>query len=104
MTRGYARPSSLVDSADIFARVLPPFEQENRVGKFAHRQRHALVVGLEVDKSRIAMLILVLAFLGSLTGIVVALVARDPCLGAEIGAAAFAFVAVLQGAMVLMYR
>ena len=68
------------------------------------RQRHVLVVGLEVDKRRLALLILILAFLGSLTGIIVALIAQDLCLGAEIGAAIFAFVAVLQGAMVLMYK
>lgn len=68
------------------------------------RERHVLVVALEVDKSRISGFILLVAVLGFALGIIVSIVKKDLGLGAEVGGAVFGLVAVLQGTMILMYK
>jgi hypothetical protein len=99
LTRGYARPSSLVDSADMFDRVLPSFRERPEEG-----QRHALVVALEVDRCRMSLVILMMAFIGFAVGASISIVKRDIGLGAEIGSALFGLVTVLQGMVFLVYR
>lgn len=66
-------------------------------------ERYALVVALEVDRHRIALFILLMAFVGLIGGVLVAVLRHDWGLGAGIGGAMFGFVAVLEGALVLMY-
>jgi hypothetical protein len=99
LTRGYVRPSSLVDSADMFDRVLPSFRERPEEGK-----RHALVVALEVDRCRVSLVILMMAFIGFAVGASISIIKRDIGLGAEIGSALFGLVTVLQGMVFLMYR
>lgn len=103
LSRGYARPTSLVDSADIFTRALPSFPSRPEVGGM-QGERHALVVALEVDKRRVAVLVFSMVVLGCLIGVTVALTKHNIGLGAGIGAATFGFVAVLQGMMVWLYK
>lgn len=103
LTRGYERPSSLVDSADMFTRALPSFQVKLGTGKPASSERHALVVALEFDKSRFSVIILFVAMLGLVMGCGIGAATRDWELGAGIGGSLFAFVAVLQGTMILMY-
>ena len=104
LTRGYARPSALVDSADIFVRALPSFREKPDMDAAIPRERHALVVALEVDRCRVSIFILVTALFRIAIGAGIGIVKKDVGLGAEIGAAVFGFVAVLQGAMILMYK
>jgi hypothetical protein len=104
LTRGYPRPRSLVDSADIFDRVLPSFRKRPEEGLSPLRERHALVVALEVDRSRISLFILMMALIGFAVGAGIGIVKRDLGLGAEIGGAVFSLVTVLQGMVFLMYR
>lgn len=40
LTRGYARPSALVDSADMFVRVLPSFRERPAKGVKTFSERH----------------------------------------------------------------
>jgi hypothetical protein len=104
LTRGYARPTSLVDSSDMFVRVLPSF-RETPDGKGPYPcERHALVIGLEIDLRRVALFVLVAMLLGMAFGAGVAIVKNDIGLGAEIGGAIFGLVAVLQGMMIMMYK
>jgi hypothetical protein len=104
LTRGYARPSTLVDSADIFDRVLPSFREIPVDEISTLRERHALVVALEVDRSRMSLFILMMAVVGFAVGLSISIFKRDVGLGAEIGSAVFGFVTVLQGMVFLMYR
>lgn len=104
LTRGYARPNSLVDSPDVFACTLLSSCEVLSDGVLMPRERHVLVVALEVDKSRISGFILLVAVLGFALGIIVSIVKKDLGLGAEVGGAVFGLVAVLQGTMILMYK
>jgi hypothetical protein len=104
LTRGYSRPNSLADSADLFDRVLPPFHERQEDGISTSCERHALVVALEVDRSRMSMFILMMALIGFAVGAGIAVIERDVGLGAEIGGAIFSLVTVLQGMVFLMYR
>lgn len=92
LTRGYARPKSLVNSADVFVRAMPVV-----------RRRHALVVALEVDRCRVSVFILVMVLIGLAVGTGVAVIEKDLGLGAEVGGVVFGLVAVLQGTTILMY-
>lgn len=87
----------------MFSRALPSFQVKPVVGTSESSERHALVVGLELDKSRLSVFILVVASLGFVLGCGVAAATNNWELGAGIGGSFFAFVAVLQGTMVLMY-
>ena len=102
LSRSYAKPDTLVDSADIFTRALPSFASKSTAGAFLG-QRHALVVALEVDKHRVAVLILLMGSLGYLIGGGVALMMHNLELGACIGAATFGLVASFQGMIVWSY-
>jgi hypothetical protein len=104
LTRGYARPSALVDSADIFIRVLPSFREKPDSDVASPHERHALVVALEVDRCRVSLFVLITVLLGAAIGAGIGVVKKDIGLGAEIGGAVFGFVAVLQGTMILMYK
>jgi hypothetical protein len=104
LTRGYARPSALVDSADMFVRVLPSFREMPNNGIANLSERRALVVALEVDRCRVSLFILIMALSGIVVGASVGIAKGDVGLGAEIGGAAFTFVTVLQGTMILMYK
>lgn len=104
LTRGYAKPNSLVDSPDVLACTSLSSCEVMGDGVLIPRERHVLVVALEVDKSRISGFILLVAVLGFAVGIVVSIVKKDLGLGAEVGGAVFGLVAVLQGAMILMYK
>ena len=104
LTRGYARPSSLGDSADIFTRVLPSLDPGRAGESSIQSGRQVLVVGLEADQRRIAWLILIGAFLGLIVGVTVGIVSEDARIGAGVGGAAFGAIAIFEGAMVLMYK
>lgn len=104
LTRGYARPSALVDSADMFIRVLPSFREIPDKGVATSCERHALVVALEVDRCRVSLFIFITALCGIIVGASIGIATRDIGLGAEIGGAIFTFVTVLQGTMILMYK
>ena len=104
LTRGYARPSALVDSADMFVRVLPSFRERPEEGVAASSERPALVVALEVDRCRVSLFIFMTALSGIIVGASIGIKTRDIGLGAEIGGAVFTFVTVLQGTMILMYK
>ena len=104
LTRGYARPSALVDSADMFVRVLPSFRERPDEEVATSCERHALVVALEVDRCRVALFILITVLVSLVVGVSIGIVREDIGLGAEIGGAVFALVAVLQGTMILMYK
>jgi hypothetical protein len=103
LTRGYARPSSLEDSADMFDRVLPSFRERSEDG-LPLRERNALVVALEVDRCRISLFILMMALIGFAVGAGMSIIKKDIGLGAEMGGAIFSFVTVFQGMVFLMYR
>jgi hypothetical protein len=104
LTRGYARPNSLVDSKDMFVRILPSFHEIPDGKGTSSRERHALVVALEIDLRRVSLFILTTMLLGTAIGAGVAIVKNDLGLGAEIGSAIFGFAAVLQGMMIMMYK
>jgi hypothetical protein len=104
LTRGYARPTSLVDSSDMFVRVLPSFRETPDGKGSSPCERHALVVGLEIDLRRVALFVLMTMLLGIALGAGIAIVKHDIGLGAEIGGAIFSFMAVLQGMMIMMYK
>ena len=104
LTRGYARPSALVDSADMFVRVLPSFRERPAEGVKTFSERQALVVALEVDRCRVSLFIFMTALSGIIVGASIGIKTRDIGLGAEIGGAVFTFVTVLQGTMILMYK
>lgn len=104
LTRGYARPSALVDSADMFVRVLPSFRERPEEGVAASSERHALVVALEVDRCRVSLFVFIIALFGIVVGVSIGVVKEDSGLGSEIGGAIFTFVTVLQGTMILMYK
>ena len=104
LTRGYARPSALVDSADMFIRVLPSFREIPDKGVATSCERHALVVALEVDRCRVSLFVLITALSGIVVGASIGIVKGNVGLGAEIGGAIFTFVTVLQGTMILMYK
>jgi hypothetical protein len=65
--------------------------------------RHALVVDFEFDKGRIVLFVFFIALLGLGIGVLVAVLQENWDLGAFIGGSVFAFVAILQGALVSMY-
>jgi hypothetical protein len=88
----------------MFDRVLPSFRERLEDGISPSRERHALVVALEVDMFRMSLFILMMALLGFAVGASVSIVKRDIGLGAEIGSALFGLVTVLQGMVFLMYR
>jgi hypothetical protein len=100
LTRGYARPNALVDSKDMFVRVLPSFHEVPGGKVSSSRERHALVVALEIDLRRVSLFILTTMLLGTAIGAGVAIVENDLGLGAEIGGAVFGFAAV----MIMMYK
>lgn len=104
LTRGYARPQSLVDSADVFVRALPSFCEGSDEEASIPREQHALDVALEIDKGRVSIFMLLMAVLGFAVGTAVSIAKGDLGLGAEIGGAVFGFVAVFQGAMIFMYK
>ena len=104
LTRGYARPGALVDSADMFVRALPSFRERPDKGAAPSTERHALVVALEVDRYQVSLFILTTALSGIVVGASIGIVKGDAGLGAEIGGAVFTLVTVLQGMMIMMYR
>jgi hypothetical protein len=61
------------------------------------------VVACEFDKGRMFLFVFFIALLGLDIGVLVALLQHDWDLGAFIGEPVFAFVAILQGALVSMY-
>jgi hypothetical protein len=104
LTRGYARPSALVDSEDMFVRVLPSFRETPDNGVATTSERHALVVALEVDRCRVSIFILITALSGIIVGASIGIAKGDVALGAEVGGAVFTLATVLQGTMILMYK
>jgi hypothetical protein len=104
LTRGYARPSALVDSEDMFVRVLPSFRETPDNGVATTSERHALVVALEVDRCRVSIFILITALSGIIVGASIGIAKGDVGLGAEVGGAVFTLATVLQGTMILMYK
>lgn len=94
----------MVDSADVFTRALPSFCGVLGEGASIARERYALVVALEVDRFRVSIFMLLMAFLGFAVGTAVSVVKKDLGLGAEVGAAVFGLIAVFQGTMIFMYK
>jgi hypothetical protein len=88
----------------MFDRILPSFRERPEEGLSPLRERHALVVALEVDRSRMSLLILMMALIGFAVGAGISIVKRDAGLGAAIGGALFSLITVLQGMVFLMYR
>lgn len=97
LSQGFTNPKYLADSA-----VLRALEAYS-VHEVSGSERHALVVAFEFDKGRMFLFVFFIALLGLGVGIVVALLQDNWDLGAFIGGSVFAFVAILQGALVSMY-
>jgi hypothetical protein len=97
LSKGFANPKSLPDSAVLHALEAYPALEASGSG------RYALVVAFEFDKGRIFLFVFFIALLGLGVGVLVAVLQDDWNVGAFIGGSVFAFVALLQGALVSMY-
>lgn len=87
----------------MFDHALPSFHERPEEGSSTSGERYALVVALEVDRCRVSLFILMMAFLGFAIGAGVCIVTGDLGLGAEVGGAFLGLVTVLEGVMFLMY-
>jgi hypothetical protein len=98
LTKGFVNPNLLVHSA-----VLQALEAHLAL-EVSGSGRHALVVAFEFDKGRMVFFMFLIALLGLGVGILVAVLQDNWDLGAFIGGSVFAFVAILQGALVSMCK
>jgi hypothetical protein len=98
LSKGSIDPESVVDSA-VFQALEAHSSHESASGS----ERHALVVSFEFNKVRMFLFMFLIALLGLGIGVLVAVLQNDWNVGAFISGAVFAFVAILQGAMVSLY-
>ena len=97
LSKGFVNPKFLPDSAVLHALEAFSALEASGIG------RHALVVAFEFDKGRMFLFVVFIALLGLGIGVLVAVLQDDWDVGAFIGGSMFAFVALLQGALVSMY-
>jgi len=97
LSKGFINPTSLADSAVLQALEAHSAEEAMGVGG------HAVVVAFEFDRARMFLFMFLIALLGLGIGVLVAVLQNDWNVGAFIGGAVFAFVAILQGAVVSLY-
>jgi len=97
LTKGFVNPTSLPDSA-----VLHALEADSALEALGSG-RNALVVAFEFDRGRMFLFMVFFALLGLGIGILVAVLQNNWDLGAFIGGSVFAFVAIVQGALVSLY-
>lgn len=97
LSEGFVKPNSLADSA-----VLHALEAHSALGALGSG-RNALVVAFEFDRGRMFFFMFLFALLGLGIGILVAVLQNNWDLGAFIGGSVFAFVAIVQGALVSLY-
>jgi hypothetical protein len=98
LSKGFAGKESLADSA-----VLQASQAHLGHDLASGSERHALVVAFELDKVRMFLFLFLIALLGLGIGVLVAVLQNDWNVGAFIGGSVFAFVAILQGAVVSLY-
>jgi hypothetical protein len=98
LSKGFIDPKSLADSA-----VLQALEAHSGHEVAPESERYALVVAFEFARARMFLFMFLIALLGLGIGVLVALLQQDWNVGAFIGGAVFAFVAILQGAVVSLY-
>ena len=89
---------SLADSA-----VLQALEAHSGHAVASGSEKKALVVAFEFDKARLFLFMFLIALLGLGIGVLVAVLQNDWNVGGFIGGSVFAFVAILQGAVVSLY-
>lgn len=97
LSNGFINPKCLADSAVVQALEAHSAHETSGSG------RHALVVAFELDKARMFLYMFLIALLGLGTGVLVGVLHNNWDLGAFIGGSVFAFVAMLQGAVVSLY-
>jgi hypothetical protein len=95
LTRGYARPTSLAQQANLFNRFSAP--------ECAGQPHDVLVVGYELNKARVCYLLFAIALLGAMIGIAVGLATRSAEWGGIVGADVFGLIAVVQFALLFEY-
>lgn len=97
LTEGFVNPESLLNS------TVPQALEMHSAHEASGSGRQALVVAYEFDKGRMFLFVFFIALLGLGIGVLVAVLQDDWDVGAFIGGSVFAFVALLQGALVSMY-
>ena len=90
LSKGFIDPESVADSA-VFQALEAHSSHESASGS----ERHALVVSFEFARARMFLFMLLVAVLGLGIGVLVAVLQNDWNV--------FAFVAILQGAVVSLY-
>jgi hypothetical protein len=98
LSKGFIDPESVADST-AFQALKAHTSHELASGS----ERHALVVAFEFARARMFLFMFLIALLGLGIGVVVAVLQDDWNVGAFISGAVFAFVAILQGAVVSLY-
>jgi hypothetical protein len=98
LSKVFIEPESLADSA-----VLQVLEALSSHEVASESERYALVVAFEFARARMFLFMFLIALLGLGIGVLVAVLQNDWNVGAFIGGAVLAFIAILQGAMVSLY-
>jgi hypothetical protein len=98
LSKGFVDKESLPDSA-----VLQALEAHSGHAVASGSEKKALVVAFEFDKARLFLFMFLIALLGLGIGVLVAVLQNDWNVGGFIGGSVFAFVAILQGAVVSLY-
>jgi hypothetical protein len=97
LSTGFINPKLLPDSAVLEALEAFSAQEASESG------RNALVVAFGFDKARMFLFMFLIALLGLGIGVLIAVLQKDWNVGAFIGGSVFAFVAILQGAVVSLY-
>lgn len=98
LSRGFARPDSLEHSPSIFGRCIHACQATVPVA-----ERQALVVGLEIDRNRVVLFMLLIGLLGISSSIGMAAWSGDVGLGMAVGGGFFALAALVQATLVWKY-
>ncbi|KAM0716671.1 hypothetical protein Q7P37_008116 [Cladosporium fusiforme] len=99
LSRGFARPDSLRNSPDIFDRAIRPCRSTMSIF-----ERHALVVCLEIDRTKVALAMLLVGTLAVALSIGFAFWTHNVRLAITLGGGLFAVAALLQAILVWKYK